>query len=105
MSNIISTKEELILNQALNKLGIETILQYWDGHKHVDIYVPKGKIYIEVDGPNHVTDVRQLISDFQRDHYSDDAGFHTIRISSDSAFEHAELIAETIAKYLMQIAV
>ncbi len=105
MSNIIPTEAELILNKALNDLGIETTLQYWDGHKHIDIYIPVGKIYIEVDGVNHLTDVRQIMSDFQRDHYSDDAGFHTLRIPSEAVPQQAKLIAGAIAKYLNRVAI
>ena len=46
MSNIRPTKEALLLNKELNKVGILTELEHWDGHKHVDIYVPAGKLYI-----------------------------------------------------------
>lgn len=105
MSNIKPTEEELILNKALNDLGIETKLQHWDGHKHIDIFIPAGKIYIEVDGVNHLTDVRQIMSDFQRDHYSDDDGFHTLRIPSETVPEQAETIALAIAKYLKRVAI
>jgi very-short-patch-repair endonuclease len=103
MSNIKPTEEELILNKALNNLGIETKLQHWDGHKHIDIFIPAGKIYIEVDGVNHFTDVRQIMSDFQRDHYSDDDGFHTLWIPSDVVNEQATSIASAILKILKNI--
>jgi len=52
------TENARILNEALNKVGIETKLEHWDGHKHVDIFIPKGKIYIEIDGPQHYTSPR-----------------------------------------------
>jgi len=82
MSNITPTKEAILLNDALQKAGIETVLEYWDGHKHVDIYVPQAKLYIEIDGMQHYTSVKQIMSDFQRDHYSDAEGFKTLRIPS-----------------------
>lgn len=103
MSNIKPTEEELILNKALNDLGIKTKLQHWDGHKHVDIFIPAGKIYIEVDGVNHLTSVRQIMSDFQRDHYSDDEGFHTLRIPSEAISKQSDTIATAIAKYLKRV--
>lgn len=71
MSNIRPTKEALLLNKELNKAGILTELEHWDGHKHVDIYVPAGKLYIEIDEEQHYTSVKQISSDFRRDHYSE----------------------------------
>jgi len=100
MSNIKPTKEALLLNEALKKEDIETKLEYWDGHKHVDIYVPKGKLYIEIDGVHHYTSVRQIISDFQRDHYSDDEGFRTLRIPSSIIFEEVGSITKAVIRIL-----
>lgn len=94
------TKEALILNKALNDAGIETELEYSDGHKHIDIYIPKGKIYIEVDGLRHYTDANQIISDFERDHYSDDDGFHTLRIPNEIIETQADSIADALKKIL-----
>ena len=102
MSNIKPTKEALLLNKALRKLGIDTELEHWDGHKHIDIFIPKGKIYIEVDGIQHLTSVKQVMSDFQRDHFSDDEGFHTMRIPSTIVSEKVDSIASAIAKILQK---
>lgn len=82
MSNIRPTKESLLLNKELNKAGILTELEHWDGHKHVDIYVPAGKLYIEIDGTQHYTNVTQISSDFRRDHYSEIEDFKTLRLPS-----------------------
>ena len=69
-----------VLFDALIAEGIFSILEYSDGHKHVDIYVPEIKLFIEVDGLSHFIDPEQIMTDFMRDHYSDDAGFNTMRI-------------------------
>lgn len=42
-----------MLAAALKKRGVELELEHWDGHKHVDIYIPKDHLYIEVDGVPH----------------------------------------------------
>ena len=96
MRNITPTKEALLLNNALQEAGIETILEYWDGHKHIDIYVPEAKLYIEIDGMHHYTSVRQIMSDFQRDHYSDVEGFRTLRIPSKIVVEKVSKLTKTI---------
>jgi len=96
MANITPSKEALLLNTALREAGIGTELEHWDGHKHVDIYVPKAQLYIEVDGIQHYTNVRQILSDFQRDHYSDDDGFRTLRIPAHIVEDKAQEIAEAL---------
>lgn len=49
--------------------------------------------------------VKQILSDFQRDHYSDDDGFHTLRIPSEAVGQHSKTIARAIAKYLNRVAI
>ncbi len=92
------TANALILNKALNAVGIETVLEHFDGHKHVDIFIPKGKIYIEIDGPQHYTSAFQMVTDFHRDHHSDDDGFHTLRIANEVVEKQAIKIARAIKK-------
>lgn len=100
MYKVEPTENALLLNDALNKVGIETVLEHWDGHKHIDIFIPKGKIYIEIDGPQHYTSPRQIVSDFHRDHYSDDDGFHTMHIPNDIVQKQSMKIARAMKKIL-----
>ena len=93
-----STANTILLNNALTAVGIETILEYYDGHKHVDIYIPKGKIYIEIDGAQHYTNAFQMVTDFARDHYSDDDGFHTLRIPNEVVEKQSIKIARALKK-------
>ena len=67
-------------NQLHIKEEIFTILEHCDEHKCVDLYIPEIKLFIEVDGLSHFIDPEQIMTDFARDHYSDDAGFNTMRI-------------------------
>lgn len=88
----------LMLNEALNAVGVETELEHFDGHKHVDIFIPKGKIYIEVDGVNHYTNHIQMVGDFKRNEYSTKDGFHTIHIPNEVVEKQAIKIARAIKK-------
>lgn len=92
------TKEAVMLNNALRSVGIETILEHHDGHKCVDIYIPKAKTYIEVDGLHHYTDLEQIRADFARDHFSDDDGFHTLHIPNEAVRTQAIKIARALKK-------
>lgn len=92
------TKHAKTLNDALKQVGVETILEYSDGHKCIDIFVPKAKLYIEIDGMNHYTSAVQMATDFDRDHYSDDDGFHTLRIPNEIVEAQAMKIARAIKK-------
>jgi very-short-patch-repair endonuclease len=96
------TKATLFLNEALNTVGIKTILEHNDGFKHVDIFVPKGNIYIEVDGLQHYTNAKQIVSDFDRDHYSDIEGFRTLRIPNEVVLNDAIWIARAIKKMVSE---
>ncbi len=98
MSKTQPTKHAISLHNALKKVGVEAFLEYFDGHKHVDIYVPKGKIYIEIDGAHHYTSAFQIRTDFVRDHHSDDDGFHTLRIANEVVEREAIKIARAIQK-------
>ena len=100
MYKVEPTENALLLNNALNAVGVETVLEHWDGHKHIDIFIPKGKIYIEIDGTQHYTSPLQIVSDFHRDHYSDDNGFHTMHIPNVIVQKQAIKIARAIKKIL-----
>jgi len=86
------------LHAALICVGVEAHLEYYDGHKCIDIFVPKAKLYIEVDGKQHSTSAFQIQTDFERDHGSDDAGFHTMHISNQMAVTDTIKIARAIKK-------
>ena len=72
--------QENLLANALRKRNIELIQQYDDGHKTVDIYIPKAKLDIEVDGTQHFMEPHQMMRDFKREYWSERAGYHTIHI-------------------------
>lgn len=96
--NPTPTKQVNELGEALQKRGIGTILEYSDGHKHVDIAILSAKIFIEVDGIHHLTDPEQIIRDFKRDHFSDGDDFDTIHIPNELLKTHLDQIASAIAR-------
>ena len=97
MPNVTPTKQVLLLAEALTKRGVEFKLEHWDGHKHIDIYIPKDNLYIEIDGLQHYTDHARMISDFNRDYFSFKDGYFTKRITNQLIDEHVEEIADAIA--------
>lgn len=98
MPNITPTKQALALANALKKRGLEVLTEYWDGYKHVDLFIPSAKLYIEIDGLQHYTDPKQFKADLDRDHYSDDDKFFTKHISNQLIDSHLEEIADAITK-------
>lgn len=92
------TEHAIRLHDALTQIGVEAYLEHPDGHKCIDIYVPKAKLYIEVDGSHHYTSARQIQTDFERDHKSDDDGFHTMHITNYAVETEAIKIARAIRK-------
>ena len=100
MSNIKPTKEALLLQAELANVGVESTLQYWDGHKHVDLFVPSAKLYIEIDGLAHWLKPTQIISDFKRDHYSDTDGFNTFRVPSYVVLTNTNELVKAISEVI-----
>src|SRR5690606_33969275 len=96
MPNIKPTKHAQILIDALISKGIEIKVEHWDGHKHVDIYIPKDYIYIEVDGMHHQTRPETIISDFNRDYFSFKDGFFTKHITNEAIETHLNEIVDAI---------
>lgn len=97
MPNINPSQHVLKLAEALKKRGVFLELEHWDKHKHVDIYIPNDKLYIEVDGVPHSTDVRKIISDFNRDYFSHKEGYFTKHITNELIDNHLDSIADALA--------
>jgi hypothetical protein len=96
------TPEAKQLFDKLIEEGVFAELEYWDGHKHVDIHIPSAKLYIEVDGVQHFTNPDQIASDFLRDHYSDDAGYSTFRIPNEIVREKLDMVLKAILKIVSE---
>lgn len=97
MPNIEPTKHVLMLAEALKKRGVDLKLEHWDGHKHVDIYIKKDNLYIEVDGMQHITDPHKIISDLNRDYFSFKESFFTKHVTNEAIETHLDEIADAIA--------
>jgi len=91
------TRQVLMLVKALRGRGVVLEEEHSDGHKHVDIYIPSDRLYIEVDGLPHSTNPKQIIADFNRDYFSFTGGFFTKRITNDLIDNHLDEIADAIA--------
>lgn len=74
-----STAEAQKLHAILVKNGFEAQLEKWDGHKHIDIALPKYKVNIEVDGKHHMSR-KQALADLKRTYHSFMKGYITFRI-------------------------
>lgn len=93
-----STKYAKWLHGALVRRGIDAKLEYSDGHKTVDIAILSAKLYIEVDGTQHSTNPKQIIADLERDEYSRQEGFRTIRIVNSVSYYHGNQVANAITQ-------
>jgi hypothetical protein len=98
----IITPQAIKLATALKEKGITSELEAFEGDKHVAIAIPEAKLYLEVDGKNHLTDPEHLFRDLQRDACSHDEGVDTVHIPDiyvDSALDEiADAIAEVAKK-------
>jgi very-short-patch-repair endonuclease len=91
------TPQAFRLSRALNDLRVQHELEYWDGHKHVDIAIPSAKLFIELDGSQHVYKAEQMIADDDRDKYSQKSGWTTKRIPNVWIDKNVNGLASSIA--------
>jgi hypothetical protein len=73
--------EAISLYFALKSNQVPVELEYWDGHKTIDIAIP-GKIYIEVDDRYH-QDPDQALTDFLQTFHAGKDHIPTFRISNN----------------------
>lgn len=102
MNETVITPQAKLLHYALEKLGVNVEAEHYDGHKHVDLYLPDAGIYIEVDGLQHLTDPKQIIADFKREHYSDQEKFDTIHITNGVVTHHLDEISRAIVEVVRE---
>jgi very-short-patch-repair endonuclease len=94
------TKEAYRLGKALRYRGIKLELEHWDGHKHVDIFIPSAQLCIEVDGLQHFTSANQILADLERAHYSDNDGLRTMHIPNEVITTHFDKVVNAIEKVI-----
>lgn len=92
------TKEAADLKKALEKKGVRVLVELHDGHKHIDLAIPKAKINVEVDGIQHLTNPEQIVSDLSRGYYSHKNGFDTMHIPNEMIRLHLEEISTALAE-------
>ncbi len=87
-----ATGRTIDLYLSLKSRNFPVALEYWDGHKHVDIAL-SGKLYIEVNGPYN-NNRNQIMTDLTRTVFSLEKNIPTIIIPHSMLenvvlFEHA----------------
>lgn len=105
MPKLISTKQTLALAEELKKRGLKVELEHWDGHKHVDIFLPDIPLNIEVNGLQHYTNPKLIISDLNRVYYSDKSEYRTFSITNQLLETHLKEIADAIKNINDQIVI
>lgn len=102
MQDLYITEQVKRLHDMLRDKGVNSICEYSDGHKHVDLAILDAQIYIEVDGLYHYTNPDQIERDFKRTRHSDDDNFDTIHIPNiiikDHCLEFANAIKDLVNK-------
>ena len=91
------TEEARALKESLERLGIKVYLELDDGHKHIDIAIPKARLNVEVDGMQHLINPHQIVADLNRGYYSHKNGFNTMHIPNEMIHSHLDEISEALA--------
>jgi len=92
------TGEAKMLTVALEKLGVNALLEVNDGFKRIDIGIPKARINVEVDGIQHLTNPHQIVADINRGYYSHKKGYSTMHIPNEMIRSHLKEVSEALAE-------
>lgn len=93
------TKHAIILYNALDKRGIKSKLEDYDGYKHIDISIYWARLDIEIDGIQHLTNPEQINQDLKRAFHSlNDDMIGTIHVPNIFIETHLDKIADAIAQ-------
>ena len=94
----VPTEEARALKKALEQQGIRVYVELDDGHKRIDLAIPKAKLNVEVDGIQHLTNPHQILADLSRGYYSHKNGFDTMHIPNEMIHSHLKEISEALAE-------
>ncbi|WP_430906873.1 hypothetical protein [Maribacter sp. 2-571] len=72
--------EAIQLYYGLKEVGVQAMLEWWDGKKSVDIAISRVKLNIEIDVEYHMMTHKQAMNDLEQAMHSFKNGFTTIRI-------------------------
>ena len=99
------TMAEWKLNQALRELTLAKVIPGLR-HQHrilgyiVDIYCPKHRLIIEIDGEHHKRDQKQFEWDTKRDAVLARAGYMTIRFSNAQVLSSIDWVVAQVVEVL-----
>jgi len=97
-----ATPEARRLCFALKEKGFYALIDFWDGHKHIDIAIPEAKINIEVDGLQHNFKPEQALADLKRTYYSFKKGYFTLRIPNSLISNHFDECVQLITEMIKE---
>ena len=72
--------EAIQLYYGLKEVGVNAMLEWWDGTKSIDIAISRVKLNIEIDVEYHMLTHEQAMNDLEQAMHSFKYGFTTIRI-------------------------
>jgi len=73
-------REAIQLYYGLKEAGVNSMLEWWDGNKSIDIAISRVKLNIEIDAEYHMMTHEQAMNDLEEAMHSFRNGFTTIRI-------------------------
>ena len=84
----------------LKRRGFQVYIEYYDGHKTVDIFVKDAMVHIEVDGYQHNIDGNIAIQDLWRTYHSFKEGYFTLRIPNSAIYNDFNQTSKAVSNIL-----
>lgn len=89
--------EAIQLYYSLKEVGVNPMLEWWNGNRFIDIAISRVKLNIDIDAEYHMITHEQAINDLEEAMHSFKNGFTTIRIPHDLIKYH---LKETVKNIL-----
>ena len=90
------------LHSALMQRGVETEIEKWDLHKHIDLSIESAGLYIEIDGPDHYLNPDTIMRDLKRDYFSNEDDYDTLHFPNMIVEENLDGVADALAEVVRQ---
>ena len=95
-----TSQETIYLYLSLRTRNVPAMLEKTEGYKTTDISVAAARVTIEIDGPQHHSNLNQALSDLQRTYQTFKKGYLTLRIPHALVRKNLDQTADCITAFL-----
>ena len=98
-----TTKEAIQLYYGLKEQGVQPMLEWWNGIKHIDIALSRVRLNIHIDTDYENITHEQAMNELENTMHFFDNGFNSVRIPSFLIREHFQETIDYILRIMLEL--